>query len=79
MIKKRSIYCEPQETCIPPYYSGDMCSGPGNHYPHRLRLKKIVWGYNNICLCSPAGYKKSNILRSCLEEYQEYVQSKNTI
>ena len=34
-------------------------------------------GYNNICLCSPADYKKSDILKSYSVE--EYDQLKKTI
>ena len=41
------------------------------------RLQKIVSGYNDICFCSPAGYKKSDILRSYSVEYQEYDQLKD--
>ena len=33
---------------------------------------KFVWDYNDICLCSSSGYEKSDILRSCSEEYYKY-------
>ena len=33
---------------------------------------KFEWGYNDFCLCSPYGYEKSDILRSCSEEYYKY-------
>ena len=32
------------------------CRGPVTHQPDSPRLQKIVSGYKNICLCSPAGY-----------------------
>ena len=47
----------------------DIHGGPARHKPHSQRLQKIVLGYNNICLCSLAGYKKNKILRSCSEQY----------
>ena len=50
--------------------------GPAHHFPHSLRLQKIMWGYDTICLCSLAGYKKNDILESFSEEYQEYYQLK---
>ena len=45
---------------------------------HNQRSNCVVT-YNNIWLCSLAGYKKNDILRSCSEEYRDYEQLKNTI
>ena len=44
--------------------------GPASYKPHSQWVPKIVLGYNDICLCNLAGYKKSEILRSCSEQYQ---------
>ena len=48
------------------------------HHRPQATATETVLGYNDNCLCSPAGYKKSDISRSGTE-YQKYDHLKNTI
>ena len=53
---------------------GKSALNQGSSYPIALQSKAtencVAWGYNNICLCSPAGYRKSDMFNPSNAEAQ---------